>query len=74
MKNAFFVIVKTLFLLKIFKLLSWLFGNAEKRLDKKNQVNFKIYYVTTGETNNCNTHTAQYLEKWRQSDNEIIGQ
>ena len=30
MKNAFYYILKTLFVLKIFKFLSWLFGHAEK--------------------------------------------
>ena len=30
MKNAFYFILKALFVLKVFKLLSWLFGNAEK--------------------------------------------
>ena len=36
-KNAF----------KILKFLSWLFGHAAKQLDKKDQVNFKFYDVTT---------------------------
>ena len=30
MKNAFYFILKALFVLKIFKFLSWLFGNVEK--------------------------------------------
>ena len=30
MKNAFYFILKALFALKIFKLLSWLFGHVEK--------------------------------------------
>ena len=30
MKNAFYFILKALFVLKIFKFLSWLFGHAEK--------------------------------------------
>ena len=58
-------------LLKIFKFLSWLFGPIEKRLDLKTKVNFKIYYVTTWLTNNCNTNISQYLKELRQSDNEI---
>ena len=37
--------------------------HVRKQLDKKVKVNFKIYDVTTRETNNCNTHIAQYLEK-----------
>ena len=34
MKNAYWFTWKTLFVLKIFKFLSWLFGNASKRLKK----------------------------------------
>ena len=30
MKNAFYFILKALFVLKIFKYLSWIFGHAEK--------------------------------------------
>ena len=33
MKNAFYFTVKALFVLKIFKCLSWLFGHLGKRLD-----------------------------------------
>ena len=41
MKNAFYIISKALFVLKIFKFLSWFFGRKEKtawleRLDRKN--------------------------------------
>ena len=56
MKNAFYFTLKTLFFLKIFKLLSWSFGYAGKWLDYKDQVNFKIYDVTTWLTNSCNAH------------------
>ena len=31
MKNSFYFILKALFVLKIFKLLSWLFGHVEKK-------------------------------------------
>ena len=58
MKNAFYFTPKALFVLKIFNFLSWLFGHAAKRLDKKNKVNFKFYDVTAWLTNNCNTHIA----------------
>ena len=71
MKNAFYFTLKPLFVLKIFKFLSSIFGHVEKRLDLIDKVNFKIYDVTTRETNNCNTHTAQYLKNKRQSDSEI---
>ena len=32
MKNAFYSILKALFILKIFRFLSWLFGHVEKQL------------------------------------------
>ena len=38
--------LKALFVLVTFKLLSRLFGYVEKGLDKKAKVNFKIYNVT----------------------------
>ena len=63
MKNAFYFTSKALFVLKIFKFLSWLFGRIAKRLDKKFKVNFKFYDVTAWLTKNCNTHIAKYLEK-----------
>ena len=63
MKNAFYFILKALFVLKIFKFLSWLFGHVAKRLDKKDKVNFKFYDVTAWLTNNGNKHIAQYFEK-----------
>ena len=63
MKNAFYSMSKALFVLKVFNFLSCLFGLVEKRLDKKSEVNFKIYDVTDGKTNNYNTHVAQYLKK-----------
>ena len=63
-KNAFYFTSKALFVLKIFKFLSWLFGHVSKRLDKKDKVNFKIYDVTTAWlTNNRNAHIAQYFKK-----------
>ena len=33
MKNAFYLTLTALFILNIFKFLSWLFGHVEKRLD-----------------------------------------
>ena len=63
MKNAFCFTLKALFVLEIFKFLSWLFGYVEKRLDKKAMVNSKVYDVTDWTTNNCNTYIAQYLNK-----------
>ena len=46
MKNAFYFTSKALFVLKIFKLLSWLFGHVAKRLEKRDQVDFKFYDAT----------------------------
>ena len=63
MKNAFYFTSKALFVLKIFKFLSWLLGHVAKRLDKKGKVNFKFYKVTNWLTSNWNTHIAQYLKK-----------
>ena len=62
-KNTFYFASKALFVVKIFKFLSWLFGDVAKWLDKKNKFNFKYYGVTSWLTNNCITHIAQYLEK-----------
>ena len=52
MKNAFYFRSKALFVLKIFKFLSWIFGHIVKRLDKKDKSNFKFYDVTTVTTEN----------------------
>ena len=58
MKNAFYFIFKALSVLKIFIFLSLLFDNGEKRLDKKDEVNY-------------NANIAQYLMKSRQPENAI---
>ena len=55
---------KAPFILKMFKFVCPdFFGHVGKRLDEKAKVNFKIYEATDWETNNYNTHTAQYLKK-----------
>ena len=59
MKNAFYFMLKDLFVLEEFIFLSGLFGYAEKLLDKKTMVND----VTDWTTNNYNTLIAQYLKK-----------
>ena len=71
MKNAFYFMLKTLFVLGIITFLSWLFGYAEKRLDMKTTVNFKTCDVTDWRIDNYNTHIIQYLKKKMQSGNEI---
>ena len=58
MKRAFYFTSKALFVLKIFKFLSWLFGPVAKRFDKKDKVKFKIYDVTAWSINNFTTYTA----------------
>ena len=58
MKNTFYFMLKTLFVLEIFTFLSLLFGYVEKQLDKKAMVNFKIFDVTEWETNNNNIYQA----------------
>ena len=60
-KNAFYFTLKAFFILKIFKFLSWLFGQVSKRRDYKDKVKFKFYNITSWLTNNYNTHIAQYL-------------
>ena len=57
MKNAFYLILKTIFFLKIFKLYSWLFGHAGITAW------LEIHDVTAWLTSNYNTHIAEYLTK-----------
>ena len=63
--------LKSLFALDIFNLLSGSFGYVENRLDKKAKVNFKIYEATDWTTNNYNAYIAQYLKNYGQPENEI---
>ena len=56
MKNVFYFTSKAIFVLKIFKFLSWHFGHVAKRLGKEDKFNFKFYDVKAWLTNN-------YLEK-----------
>ena len=43
MKNNLNFMLKALFVFKIFKFLSRLFGHVVKQLDKKAKINFEIY-------------------------------
>ena len=63
MKNAFYFTSKTISVLKIIKFLSRLFGHVVKRLDKKDEINFKFCDVTVWFANNHNTNIVQYYEK-----------
>ena len=58
LKNAFCFTSKAVFVLEIFKFLSWLFGHVAKQFDQKDKVNFKIYDVKAWLTNNSNAHIA----------------
>ena len=61
-KNAFHLMLRALFILEIFTILSWLFGYAGKRLDKKAIVNYKIYEVADWAGNSFHKHIALYLK------------
>ena len=63
MKNAFYFILKALFVLKIFKFCLDVLGMYEKQLDLKDKFNFKVYDATAWLTKNCITHITQYLTK-----------
>ena len=62
-KNAFYFIIKALFILKVFKFLSRLFYQVEKTVLLDDKVNFIIYNITTWLPNICNTHIDQYPKK-----------
>ena len=52
MKNAFYFALKARFVLKVLIFLSRLIDHVQEWLDLNDKVNFKIYDVTTWETNN----------------------
>ena len=62
MKNAFYFNSKTIFVLKIFKFLSWLFGHVTTWVDKKDKVNFKFYEVTAWLANTQYTYCPIFRE------------
>ena len=41
MKNAFYLMLRALFVLEIFTFLSWVLGVVEKRIDSKDKVSFQ---------------------------------
>ena len=69
MKNAFYFMLKALFVLQIFTL----FGYVEKRLDKKVDVNFKIYDVTDWATNNYNIYFSISKEVKATRNGNLVG-
>ena len=62
-KNAFYFMLKALFVLEIWRFMYWLFGYIEYYLNKAAKINFKIYDVTDWIANNYNTHIVHYLKK-----------
>ena len=72
MENAFYSILSVLFVLKIFQLLSWLFGYIEKNTYAlKDKVDFKICNDTTWLTYSYNAHIVQCLPKQKKPGNGI---
>ena len=69
MKNAFYFMLKAVFVLEIFTL----FGYVEKRLDKKADVNFKIYDVTDWATNNYNIYFSISKEVKATRNGNLVG-
>ena len=69
MKNVFYFMLKALFVLEMFKFLSWLYGFV-KRLHRKAKINFEIHDITFWTTNNFNTYIVQYLI--RTKDNQAM--
>ena len=61
--NVLFILSKKLFsFLWYSNTFSDFFGSAEKRLDQKDEVNFKIYDLINYETNTSSIRIAQYLK------------
>ena len=62
-RHDFYFTSKTLFVFKVFKFFSSLFGHVSKRLDQKDKGNFTFSDLTAWLTNNGNVHIVQYREK-----------
>ena len=62
MKNAFYFILKSLLIIKMFQFLCWFFGHVKHWFDWKDKFNFKIFDVTAWLIKNYITH-VQYLTK-----------
>ena len=74
MKNALYFTSQALFVLKIFKFLSWIFGHVAKRLDKKDQVNLKFYDVTVWLTKTIVIHIMPNISKSKGNQTMKFGQ
>ena len=69
MKNAFYLALKALFVLKIFIFLSGIFDHEEKQLDLKDKVNFKFMTSQPGKQ----TIPMHILpDIWRSKGNQTI--
>ena len=73
MKNAFYFIWKAPFVLKMFKLLSWLFRYVEKTALLEDKFNLKTYYVTTWLTKSYN-YTFPNISRSKGSETLKFGQ
>ena len=73
MKNDFYFMLKTHFVLEIFKYLSWLFVYSEKQLRRLKLIS-KFLTPTDWTANSYNTNIAQYLKKKRQTRGKKFGQ
>ena len=73
MKHAFYFTSKALFVLKIFKFLSWLFGNVPKQLDQKYNVNFKFHDVTAWLISNL-IHILSNISRSKDKQTKKFGQ
>ena len=52
MKNSFYFMLKSFYVLEIFTFLPWPFGYPEKRLDKKPMANYENFDFTDWATDN----------------------
>ena len=73
-KNPFYFTSKDLFVLKIFKFLSWIFVLVAKRLDKKDQVSLKFYDVTVWLTKTIVIHIMPNISKSKGNQTMKFGQ
>ena len=73
MKNAFYSILKALFVLKILKFLSWHFCHVEKTawVERRHSMTPLEYEATAWLSKNYNTHIARYLTNRIKPANEI---
>ena len=67
MNCTFYLMLKVLFVIKIFTFLSLVYCHAEKNFDKEAMVNFKVYVVKNSTANNHDIHITQYFKKQKQS-------